>query len=571
MTHSPLLAQLLVLLGAIVVVVPLVQRLGLGSVPGYLIAGLLIGPGALGLVVEHELIAAIGEFGVVFLLFAIGIELSPQRLWLMRRMVFGLGGTQLLASALAIGALALLVGASTPASVVIGFGFALSSTALVLQTLGERRELATPPGRAALSVLLLQDVAVAPLVSLVYLLGAESGSGGGEELLPAALRSLGLLVLFLLVGRWGLHRALPLLASSRNPDLLVATALLLVLGAAWLMHLAGFSLALGAFLAGVLLAESRFRHQIVADINPFRGILLGVFFLSVGISLDLHSALAELPTLLALALGFMALKALVMAAAARAFGLATAPSVRVGLQLAQGSEFALVLFALAGQQQLFAPALQELLLQVLVLSLLLAPLGFRAGDWLGARLDGRKHPLLQAIELDADISGHVIICGYGRVGSQIGNLFDAAGQRWVAADLGAERVELARLAGLPVYYGDASRAAILQALHVEQAALAVVTLDDRDAAERCVHAIRQHAPRCRVIARTADMAQAHVLREHGATRAVPETAEYSLQLGLAGLEEIGADAGLLAELETGFRDAEYARLLANRVGTPTRR
>lgn len=569
MNDSPLLLQLLELLGAIVLVVPIVQRVGLGSVPGYLLAGVLVGPSALGLLSQDEVTGRVAELGVVFLMFAIGIELSPRRLWLMRRLVFGLGNAQLLGSALALGLLALTLDTAPVSALVIGFGLALSSTALVLQLVGERRELATAQGRAALSVLLMQDVAVAPLISLVYLLG-EGSAAGGDGMMPGALRSVAALVAFLLVGRWVLHRALPLVASSRNPDLLVAAALLLVLGAAWLMESAGFTLALGAFLAGVLLADSPFRHQVVADVHPFRGILLGLFFLTVGMSLDLRAAAQQLPLLLGLTTGFMLVKAVVMTAVARLFGLATDASIRLGLQLAQGGEFALVLFTLAAGQALVAPALQELLVQALVLSLLLAPLAFTLGDRLAARF-APGGPLLEPVALAAELAGHVVICGYGRVGSQIANLFEAAGQRWVAADQDPETVQLARLAGLPVCYGDAARPAILRALRIEHAALAVVTLDDADAAERCVHAIRLQAPRCRVVARSADLAHAHGLREHGVARAVPETAEYSLQLGMAGLVELGVDAERVLALEDRFRRDDYARLLANRTGMPMRR
>jgi monovalent cation:proton antiporter-2 (CPA2) family protein len=570
MADAPPLAQLLVLLGAIVVVVPAVQRLGLGSVPGYLIAGLLIGPSGLALVNEHVLIGAAAEFGVVFLLFAVGIELSPPRLWLLRRLVFGLGSAQLLSAALLIALLAAWgLHVDAAAATVIGFGLALSSTALVLQVLGERRELATTGGRAALAVLLLQDVAVAPLVSLAYVLGG--GGPGGDVVLPDVLRSIGLLLLFVIVGRLALHRALPLVASSRNPDLLVAASLLLVLGAAWLVELAGFSLALGAFLAGVLLADSSFRHQVVADLHPFRGILLGVFFLTVGMSLELHTALDHAPALLALTLGFMLLKTLLLAVAARLFGLATDQAVRLGLQLAQGGEFALVLFALAAQLGLLEARLASLLLQSVALSLLLAPLAFYLGDRITARLGQSERPLLEPPAADAMLTGHAVICGFGRVGSQLANLFEAAGQRWVAADQRPEVVELARLAGLPVFFGDASRPAILQALGIAEAAVAVVTLDDPEAAERCVHTIRQQAPLCRVVARSADLGHARTLHEHGATRAVPETAEYSLQLGLAGLAAVGLEGARLQQLEDAFREADYRRLHANRVGLPHRR
>jgi monovalent cation:proton antiporter-2 (CPA2) family protein len=571
MEHGSFLPAALLLLGSMVLAVPLAQRAGLGSVPGYLLAGILVGPSVLGLVDEHELIAVAGEFGVVFLLFVTGIELSPARLWLLRRLVFGLGGLQVLATAAVIGVLALAVGAGREAALIIGFGLALSSTALVLQVLAERKELGTPAGRAGLSVLLLQDVAVAPLVSLVYFLGPDDPNASAQDPLLGPLRSLALLAVFLVAGRFLLRRALPVVAQSRNADILVATAVLLVLGAAWLMQEAGFSMALGAFLAGVLLADSPYRHQVVADIQPFRGILLGLFFLTVGMSLDVAAALERWHVLLMLTCGFMVLKAAIMTAAARLFGLPLDQAVRTGLQLSQGGEFALVLFALALGQGIFDAQLHALLLQMLVLSLLLAPLGFLVGDLLARRFQDAANPLLDVIEVEPDLEGHVLLCGYGRVGSQLGNVLEAAGLRWVAADMRPETVQLARLAGLPVYFGDASRPSILESLRVEHAVLAIVTLDDADAAERSVHAIRRHAPDCRILVRSPDLQHADLLLKHGATRAVPETSEYSLQLGLAGLAELGVEAQRLEEIETAFREEGYSRLHANRAGIPQRR
>lgn len=570
MEHGSFLPAALVLLCAMVVAVPLAERARLGSVPGYLLAGILIGPALFALVDEHDLIATAGEFGVVFLLFVTGIELSPARLWLLRRLVFGLGGLQVVATAVVLGSLAHAMGLDRAAALIVGLGLALSSTALVLQVLAERKELGTPAGRAGLSVLLLQDVAVAPLVSLVYVLGPGQ-TVSAENAFAGPLRSLLLLGVFIVAGRFLLRRALPLVAQSRNPDILVATAVLLVLGAAWLMEQAGFSMALGAFLAGVLLADSPYRHQVVADIQPFRGILLGLFFLTVGMSLDVSGALAHWPLVLGLTAGFMVLKALVMCVAARIFGLPADQAIRVGLQLAQGGEFALVLFSLALGQGLFDRETHALLLQMLVASLLLAPLGFTVGDRLAARFAARSNPLLDTPDVDAGLAGHVLLCGYGRVGSQLGNVIEMAGLRWVAADMRPETVQLARLAGLPVYFGDASRPSILAALRVEHAALAIVTLDDADAAERTVHAIRRHAPGCRIVARSPDLLHADTLLHHGASRAVPETSEYSLQLGLAGLDELGTHAHRLLDIENALRENGYARLHANRAGIPQRR
>lgn len=555
------LLQVLILLGAIVLVVPILQKIGAGSVAGYLVAGLLIGPPLLGLVTEFELIGSIAEFGVVFLLFSIGIELRPARLWLMRRLVFGLGTAQLLLCG-AVLAAALHLGGFTPAAATIcGLALALSSTAIVVQLLAERRELASQRGRASFAILLMQDVAVAPLITLVYLLGAN-GADASDGALHAILKALAALAAVLIVGRFAWRHVLPTLATLRNADMLVAAALLLVLGAAWLMENAGTSLALGAFLAGVLLADSPFRHQVVADIQPFRGILLGLFFMSVGMSIDRDGVLANGPTLLALALALMVLKALLIAVLLRAFGLGTRDAIKGGALLAQAGEFALILFALAASQSLIDAEDRQFLYQLAVTSMLLTPLV----DLLGTRL-ARSFPAAVPVsgktppESGQLHRGHVVICGFGRVGQQAARVLEANGTPWIAIDVSSTTIEQARNARLPVFYGDSGRSEILRALDVEQAALVLITLDDPAASERTLLALRQIVPRIRVIARTSDDTQAQLLRAHGVLRAVPETTEYSLQLALAALGELGLDEQRCHELESAFRRDEYARLL----------
>ena len=558
--HPDFLQQTVVLLGAIVLVVPLLTRLGLGSVPGYLVAGLLVGPPLLGWVAEYELIGKAAEFGVVFLLFSIGIELRPARLWVMRHYVFGLGSAQLLLSAAAIAGLLLWRGLELPVATLIGLALALSSTAIVVQLLSERSELASHHGRVTFAVLLLQDVAVAPLLMLVYLLG----KGGADAAFSptGVLEALATLAAVLLLGRMVWRRVLPFLAAQRNADILVAVALLLVLSAAWLMEHAGMSLAMGAFLAGVLLADSPFRHQVVADIQPFRGILLGLFFMTVGMSIERQAVLDDGLMLLALALALMAVKAAVAFAVMRAFRIQAGDALHGALLLSQTGEFALILFALAASENLIGAAQRQMLYQVVVFSMLLTPLADLLGRRLAARLPHRTAAGPPATAADHEAAhGQVIICGFGRVGRQIARLLDAASQRWIATDLDSETVEQARKRGLPVFYGDCSRAEILRALGVDHAALVLITLNDVGATERALIAIRQLVPQARVIARAHDPAQAHALRMHGVLRAVPETIEYSLQFGLAALTELGREAAYRQELEDALRANEYTRLL----------
>ena len=558
--HSDFLLQTLVLLGAIVIVVPLLTRLGLGSVPGYLVAGLIVGPPLLGWVAEYELIGKVAEFGVVFLLFSIGIELRPARLWVMRRLVFGLGSGQLLLCAVAIAAPLWWGGMALPAATVTALALALSSTAIVVQLLSERGELSSQRGRATFAVLLLQDVAVAPLLMLVYLLG--KGDGDAAISTAGLLEALATLAAVLLLGRLVWRRVLPFLAAQRNADILVAVALLLVLSAAWLMEQAGMSLAMGAFLAGVLLADSPFRHQVVADIQPFRGILLGLFFMTVGMSIERQAVLDHGLMLLALALALMALKTLAAFAVMRAFRIPAGDALHGALLLSQTGEFALILFALAAGENLISATERQMLYQVVVFSMLLTPLA----DLLGRRLAGAMPRPAEASHAPGAADheaahGQVIICGFGRVGHQVARLLDAAGQRWIATDLDSEAIEQARRRGQQVFYGDCSRAEILRALGVDHAALVLITLNDAGATERALIAIRQLVPQARVIARAHDPAQAHTLRAHGVLRAVPETIEYSLQLGLAALSELGVDAAYRQELEDALRADEYTRLL----------
>jgi len=566
MEHGAYLLQVLILLGAIVAVVPLLQRIGAGSVAGYLVAGLLIGPPVLGWVTEYQLIASVAEFGVVFLLFSIGIELRPARLWVMRRLVFGLGTAQLLLCAAAISGILVLLGITGAAAIVIGLALALSSTAIVVQLLSERRELNNLRGRATLSVLLLQDVAVAPLITMVYLLGSR-GEESVSNPLFSVLQSLAMLAAVLVIGRLAWRHVFPMLASNRNADILVAVTLLLVLGAAWLMEHAGMSLAMGAFLAGVLLADSPFRHQVVADIQPFRGLLLGLFFMSVGMQIDRDTVMQSGLLLLGMTLAMMALKTLIIAALLRSFRMSTGDALQGGLLLSQAGEFALILFALAASEGVIAADLKQMLFQVVVFSMLLTPLA----DWAGTRLAKRfesepSKPPGAAFADPGHDGGHVIICGYGRVGRQIARLLDAAQIRWVATDLSSATIEQASQAGLPVYYGDCSRGEILRALDIDSARLVLLTLDSVAATENTVHAIRTLVPAARIIARASDSEQAHSLYAQGVLRAVPETSEYSLQLALAGLCELGMDAGRRQQLEDDFRDNEYARLTGNEIG-----
>lgn len=565
MEHSAVLSELLILLCAIVLMVPLFQRLGIGSIPGYLVAGSVIGPPGLALIDNPDAVRTVSEFGVVFLLFSIGIELKPSRLWVMRRQVFGLGTAQVVLNGAALTLIALALGIERNAAIVAGFGLALSSTAFVLQMLAEKRQLGTSHGRHALAILLLQDIAVVPLITLVYLLAGEGGPLS-LNILFAVLESAAVLGAVILAGRYVLPRALSVLAGTQNRDVFAAAAVLLVLGAAWLLQAAGLSMALGAFLAGLLLANSSFRHQIVADIHPFRGFLLGFFFLSVGMSLDMSLLGSQFGMLMLLLAGMLIVNFLITAACSLVAGANAADAMRLGTLLAQGGEFAFILFALAASVGVMPGDTAQFLLMLVVLSMLLTPALAAAGERLARRLALRQTALAAATL--ASEEPEVIIAGFGRVGRQVSNVLRANGVRSVAIDRNHDRVAEALREGYEVIFGDTSRPEILRAAGIEHARLVLLTLDDVEAAQQTAAVIAEICPQVSVVARARDRHSSHELAEHGVRHAIPETTEYSLQLGLASLRALGQEGDALHRLEEKLRADEYHELHMSPAGTP---
>ncbi|HET6519918.1 MAG TPA: monovalent cation:proton antiporter-2 (CPA2) family protein [Geminicoccaceae bacterium] len=560
MSAPSLFQDVLVFLSAAVAVVSAFHWLRISPVLGYLAAGMLIGPHGLGLIEDTEEGHALADLGVVFLLFTIGLELSLERLRVMRRLVFGLGTLQVVVSGLVIGGGAVALGASVEAAVVIGGGLALSSTAFVLQLLKERGEQATRFGRAAFAVLLLQDLAVVPMLTLVPLLARDEPSLLAALGL-AALKAAVALAVVAAAGRLLLRPVFRIVAAARNPELFVAAVLLVVLGAGWVMTQGGLSMALGAFLAGVLLSETAYRHQVEADIRPFRGILLGLFFMVIGMAMDLGLVLRRLPELALLVAAVLAAKAVVLAALCRAFGERRDVALRVGLLLAQGGEFGFVLFGAAMAAGLLPPATGQLLLATIALSMVVTP----ALAALGARLSARLAPpvaddraaLGEAAEHLAD---HVVIAGFGRVGQTVAHLLAAGGIPYLALDLDHARVTTCRARGLPVFYGDADRIDVLTAAGVERARAAVITMDRVAAATQAVTALRASFPELRIFARARSRRHARLLAGRGATAAVPEAIEASLQLGGIVLDAVGVGRDAVTRLIDGFRAGDYAGL-----------
>jgi len=557
MPETNYLIDILALLGAAVIAVPLFQRLGLGSVLGYLVAGVLVGPWGLGIIDQVDEIRHLAEFGVIFLLFIIGIELKPARLWVMRRLVFGLGSAQVILTGLVLAGLAVWFGIPAKTAVVVGFGLALSSTAFGLQILGERGQLGSVTGRTSFSILLLQDLAIVPLLALVSLLAQDASLVEGVEY--AVLQAVLIIAVVILAGRFLLTPLLRLVASSRTAEVFTATAILVVLSTAWLMSLAGLSMALGAFLAGLMLADSHYRHQVVADIQPFRGLLLGLFFMSVGMSIDFGLLGDRSLQIAGLVLGLLLIKALLLWGLCRAMGVGAVDATRTSLLLSQSGEFGFVLFGLALVNGVMAEGLFQLLTLVIALSMVTTPLMANLGERLERYMTRKPESHdVSTVGIDAE-QPYVIVAGFGRVGRRIARILDAARIPYLAMDSNPDRVAQGRAEGYSVFYGDASRVDVLQAAGAAHARVMVSTLDQALPAVRLVSVMRQHYPDTPIYTRGHDRSHCDELRKAGATLAVSETLEASLQLGAAVLEVSEIPGDTISSLLESIRQEYYAQ------------
>lgn len=567
MTENQFLIDILVLLGAAIVAVPVFQRLRLGSVLGYLAAGAVIGPWGFGVFDQVEEIRHVAEFGVVFLLFLIGIELNPSRFWHMRRMILGLGSLQVMVTGLLLTGLTLFFGEPLRIALIVGFGLALSSTAFGLQILTERGEIRTQHGRTAFSILLLQDLAVVPLLALVSLLGMDRGLLEGLEMaiLEAALAVTGVII----AARFLLTPALRLVATSRNQEVFTAAALFAVLGTAWLMEEVGLSLALGAFLAGLMMADCHYRHQVVADVEPFRGILLGLFFMAVGMSINFGLLINETLLIITLVLGILALKTLILWLLCRMMRVTTADANRVAMLLAQSGEFGFVLFGLAMVGGILSRDLFQLLTLVIALTMVMTPLMTWLSDLLNRRLIGgtRRHEV-STEHLDEALP-HVILAGFGRIGRRVATVLRAGKVPYLAIDSNPDQVHEGRRLGFNVFYGDASQADVLRAAGASEAGVIVCSLDEPDATVNLVRILREQYPSVPIHVRGRDRQHCAELLAAGATMAISETLEASLQMSAGVLNTMGVfeeEVGLLLE---GMRREYYMEERRRREETST--
>lgn len=556
MEHAPSwLINSFIYLSAAVIAVPLSQAVGLGSIIGYLAAGITIGPWGLGLVTDVEDILHFAEFGVVLMLFLVGLELEPKRLWSLRRPIFGWGTAQVLGCALLLTAGALAVGVEWRTALVAGLGLALSSTAIALQVMGERNLLPTSSGQASFSILLFQDVAAIPILALLPLLGAAvvaSEASAPAEYVQAALKIIFVIVGIIFGGRLLLRPLFRWIARSRTPEIFTAASLLLVVGIAGLMQWVGLSMALGAFLAGVLLAESEYCRELETNIEPFKGLLLGLFFIAVGMSID-FGVLAQAPGTMALiVLGFLGIKALVIYALARGMHLPFQERPVFTLLLAQGGEFAFVVFQTASGANVFPAQTASLLIGAVAVSMLVSPLILVAIDRL--LLPRFAHCGVTPMEeISEQQDAPVIVVGFGRYGQIVARVLLAEGIPTTVLDHDAEMIEVARNFGYRVFYGDATRLDLLRTAGAASAQILVVAVDSVEQSLEIIDLAREHFPQLKIVARARDVTHWHKLRDRDVIHVERELFESSLRSARSVLELLGQEADAASQTALRFR------------------
>jgi glutathione-regulated potassium-efflux system ancillary protein KefC len=561
--QSPLV-DALVYLAAAVLFVPLAARLRLGSVLGYLAAGCVIGPFGLGLVRDVEAIGQLAELGVVLMLFLIGLELEPSRLWEMRKSVFGLGAAQMALSGALLAGGAAAVQLPWRAALIAGLAVALSSTAIALATMKERGLVGSPMGQTAFGILLFQDIAAIPLVGIVPLLSTDGQSSGSPGMAVAKVVSA--IVSVVALGRFAIQPLLRAVARTGMREVFTAFALLLVMGIAELMHLAGVSMALGAFLAGVLLASSEYRHALETDIEPFKGLLMGLFFIAVGMSIDFGLLAGRPVFVIALVLGFVALKTASLVALARFAGLPSGQRSLFGALLSQGGEFAFVVFGVARAARVLPGNWDKVLTLAVALSMALTPVLVIGADLLEKRSSKTKQQEPDTIEAD---DAPVIIAGFGRFGQIVGRLLFASGLKATVLDYDPDQITMLRRFGFRIFYGDATRLDLLHAAGAEHAKVIVNAIDDVASNLRLVDLVRQHFPHAAIVARARNVAHYYELRNRGVTLIDRELFEAALTAGRRTLEVLGVHAYEARERADRFRRNNIALLEGLREGVTT--
>ena len=549
------LLPVVMLLGAAVVAVPLFKRLGLGSVLGYLAAGLAIGPFGLRWFNDPHTILHVAELGVVMFLFVIGLEMRPSHLWNLRRAIFGLGSLQVVVCGILLTGVGMAFGFRWDVSLVSAMGFVLTSTAIVMQLLGERGDIAAPRGQRIVAVLLFEDLLIVPLLALVAFLSPDTGPApvGGSRLAAIGI-ALGAVAALVAAGIWLLNPLFRVLANARAREVMTAAALLVVLGSALLMQIGGLSMAMGAFLAGVLLSESTFRHQLEADIEPFRGLLLGLFFLGVGMSLDLSVVARNWPLIVAGVLSLMLVKALCVYGVARLAHSSHADALDRAVLMAQGGEFAFVLFSAALAEHVIDPVVNANMTAIVVLSMALTPLAVL----LHKRFASAPVVSLEGTQAPDGLTGSVLIIGFGRFGQIVSQHLLAMGADITIIDHDPQLARVAEQFNFKVYYGDGARLDVLHAAGAHQARLILVCVDDQSAITRIVEHVQAAFPHARLLTRARDREHARELLQMGVATPIRETFESAMALGREATRALGAEPQAADDIadEVRRRDAE---------------
>ncbi|WP_108784366.1 monovalent cation:proton antiporter-2 (CPA2) family protein [Wolbachia endosymbiont of Bemisia tabaci] len=556
------LFDIIILLSAAVFIVIAFWKMNISPVLGYFVAGALIGSHGFNLINSVEVMDNFAEFGVVFLLFIIGLELTFERLIAMRRHVFGFGSLQVIVTMIAIWCIALAFGVNTNMAAVIGGGLALSSTAIVLQVLQEKGSQASQVGRLSIAVLLMQDFAVVPLIVLVPLLTGNSEHSLISSLAGSLVQAAIALVLIFVTGRLLLRPLFSVIAKMESNEIFISTTLLIILGSAFITEQFHLSMALGAFVAGLLVAETEHRNSVEHAVLPFKDLFLGLFFMTVGMSIDIDLLLNKLPLVTLLSIILVVLKTSIIYTLCRFFGFRSAPAIQAGLLLAQGGEFAFILFRLADELDVLSSEIAQVLMMVTTVTMAFTPLLSGIGDWIANSFSTEKIILDdEAIETDTqDLYNHVVVAGFGRVGYMVTKMLTAEHLSYVVVDIQSKIVKEGKNDSFPIYLGDATRYEILKSVGIERAQALVVSIKNEVTIKKIVSLVATNLPHVNIIIRLPDLNNVEVYKDLGASKVIPETSEIGLQLGGAALSLSGISESGVTSLKGKFRKGNYSML-----------
>ncbi len=559
-TSEQILFETITILFAAVSVLAVFYRMKISPVLAYFAAGAVIGAQGLSLVQSHAIIDLLGEFGIVFLLFLIGLELTFERLIAMRSHVFGLGGIQVTLTTMLVTLAAYYYGLNLKVSIIIGGGLALSSTAIVFQLLQEKQATSTEMGRLSIAILLLQDLAVIPLLVLVPLLVPDSSNSLFEPILQALTKAIFAFIIIFVTGRLIARPFFNMVAATKNDELFIATILLIILGTSYITSYLNLPMELGAFCAGLLIAETEHCHKTEQVILPFKKLLLGLFFMAIGMSINWHLLSSNLPLIITLSLVLMAMKAAIIISLSILFKCKKESAIKAGFVLAQGGEFAFILFNLESTQTMIPHDVAQILMAVVTTTMALTPVFSYIGSRIAKALECNKNTKTteQLLDLDTtNIDQHVVIAGFGRAGQMIAKMLDAEQVSYVGLDIKTEIVERSESQGYSIYLGDATDIKILKATHLERARAIIISISDKSVIQQSIKIIKEHFPNLKIIVRLSDLSNATHYYNIGADKLVPETYEVGLQLGAAILTSIGFNETYIATLKDRFRKGGY--------------